>query len=183
MTCVSPEGRISPGCTGLWNEAQREAWRRIVDFAHTHGRAKLCMQLGHSGRKGSTQLGWEEEDRPLPSGNWPTLAPSALPYLEGINAAPRAMSRADMDRVRAEFVRSTRFAAEAGFDMLEIHMAHGYLLASFLSPLTNLREDDFGGSTANRLRFPLEVLAAVRAAWPDKPLSCVFPRATGQRAA
>ena len=129
------------------------------------------MQLGHSGRKGSTQLGWEEEDHPLPSGNWPTMAPSPLPYLEGISAAPRAMTRADMDRVLAEFVRSTRFAAEAGFDMLELHMAHGYLLASFLSPLTNLRKDDYGGSTANRLRFPLEVLAAVRAAWPDKPLS------------
>jgi anthraniloyl-CoA monooxygenase len=171
MTCVSPEGRISPGCTGLWSEAQRDAWRRIVDFAGTHGRAKLCMQLGHSGRKGSTQLGWEEEDRPLPSGNWPTLAPSALPYLEGISAAPRAMSRADMDRVLAEFVRSTRFAAEAGFDMLEIHMAHGYLLASFISPLTNLREDAYGGSMENRLRYPLEILAAVRAAWPDKPLS------------
>ncbi|HEY8266249.1 MAG TPA: bifunctional salicylyl-CoA 5-hydroxylase/oxidoreductase, partial [Steroidobacteraceae bacterium] len=171
MTCVSPEGRISPGCTGLWNRSQRDAWRRIVGFAHTHGHAKLCMQLGHSGRKGSTQLGWEEEDRPLPSGNWPTLAPSALPYLEGISAAPRAMTRADMDRVRAEFVQSARFAAEAGFDMLEIHMAHGYLLASFLSPLTNLREDEYGGSTANRLRYPLEVLAAVRAAWPGKPLS------------
>ena len=154
MTCVSPEGRISPGCTGLWSEAQRDAWRRIVDFAHTHGRAKLCMQLGHSGRKGSTQLGWEEEDRPLPSGNWPTLAPSPLPYLEGISAAPRAMSRADMDRVLAEFVRSARFAAEAGFDMLEIHMAHGYLLASFLSPLTNLRKDAYGGSIGEPPALP-----------------------------
>ncbi|MGE0031481.1 MAG: bifunctional salicylyl-CoA 5-hydroxylase/oxidoreductase [Steroidobacteraceae bacterium] len=172
MTCPSPQARISPGCTGLWNEAQRDAWRRIAEFAHRYSRAKLCMQLGHSGRKGSTQLGWEEDDHPLPSGNWETIAPSPLPYLEGISTPPREMNRADMDRVLAEFVRSTRFAAEAGFDMLELHMAHGYLLASFLSPLTNLRQDEYGGSVANRLGFPLEVLAAVRKAWPDdKPLS------------
>ncbi len=172
MTCPSPQARISPGCTGLWNEAQRDAWRRIVDFAHRYSRAKLCIQLGHSGRKGSTQLGWEEDDHPLPSGNWETIAPSPLPYLEGISAPPREMNRADMDRVLGEFVQSTRFAAEAGFDMLELHMAHGYLLASFLSPLTNRRDDDYGGSVANRLRFPLEVLAAVRKAWPDdRPLS------------
>ncbi|MGH8242025.1 MAG: bifunctional salicylyl-CoA 5-hydroxylase/oxidoreductase [Steroidobacteraceae bacterium] len=171
MTCVSPEGRISPGCTGLWNAAQRDAWRRIVDFAHDASRAKLCLQLGHSGRKGSTQLGWEEEDRPLPAGNWPTMAPSPLPYLDGISAPPREMTRADMDAVIAQFERSARFGREAGFDMLEVHMAHGYLLASFLSPLTNRRGDAYGGSLANRLRFPLEVLAAVRAAWRDKPLS------------
>ncbi len=172
MTCPSPQARISPGCTGLWNTAQRDAWRRIVDFAHRHSPAKLCMQLGHAGRKGSTQLGWEDGDHPLPSGNWETLAPSPLPYLEGISARPREMTRADMDRVLAEFVQSTRWSAEAGFDMLELHMAHGYLLASFLSPLTNLRKDAWGGSVANRLRFPLEVLAAVRAAWPDdQPLS------------
>ncbi len=171
MTCVSPEGRISPGCTGLWNEAQRDGWRRIVDFAHAHGRAKLCLQLGHSGRKGSTQLGWEEEDRPLAAGNWPTMAPSPLPYLEGISAPPREMTRADMDAVVAQFVASARYGREAGFDMLELHMAHGYLLASFLSPLTNRRTDGYGGSLANRLRFPLEILAAVRTAWPDSPLS------------
>jgi anthraniloyl-CoA monooxygenase len=172
MTCPSPQARISPGCTGLWNEAQRDAWRRIVEFAHRHSRAKLCIQLGHSGRKGSTQLGWEEDDHPLPFGNWETIAPSPLPYLEGISAPPREMNRADMDRVRAEFVQSTRLAAEAGFDMLELHMAHGYLLASFLSPLTNRRQDEYGGSVANRLRFPLEVLAAVRKAWPEeRPLS------------
>jgi anthraniloyl-CoA monooxygenase len=171
MTCVSPEGRISPGCTGIWNAAQRDAWRRIVDFAHAHSRAKLCMQLGHSGRKGSTQLGWQDEDRPLPAGNWETLAPSPLPYLEGTSAPPREMSRADMDRVRGEFVHCTRHARDAGFDMLELHMAHGYLLASFLSPLTNRRTDEYGGDVGNRLRYPLEVLAAVRAAWPDKPLS------------
>ena len=171
MTCVSPEGRITPGCTGLWNAAQRDAWRRIAQFVHAGTRAKLCMQLGHSGRKGSTQLGWEDEDRPLPSGNWETLAPSPMPYLEGISASPREMTRADMARVLGEFVQSARYAHEAGFDMLEVHMAHGYLLASFLSPLTNRRTDGYGGAIGNRLRYPLEVLAAVRAAWPDRPLS------------
>ncbi len=172
MTCVSPAARISPGCTGLWNAAQCDAWRRIVDFVHAASPAKICLQLGHSGRKGSTQLGWEEADHPLQSGNWETLAPSPLAYLEGISAPPRAMSRADMDEVLAEFVRATRFGAEAGFDMLELHMAHGYLLASFLSPLTNRRADEYGGSIANRLRYPLEVLVAVRAAWPpERPLS------------
>ncbi|MGH8252040.1 MAG: bifunctional salicylyl-CoA 5-hydroxylase/oxidoreductase [Steroidobacteraceae bacterium] len=172
MNCVSAQGRISPGCTGIWNEAQRDAWKRIAEFAHRHGRAKLCMQLGHSGRKGSTQLGWEDDDHPLPSGNWETIAPSPLPYLEGISAPPREMSRADMERVLEEFVHSARFADQAGYDMLELHMAHGYLLASFLSPLTNLRTDAYGGPVASRLRYPLEVLAAVRAAWPDeKPLS------------
>jgi anthraniloyl-CoA monooxygenase len=171
MTCVSPEGRISPGCTGLWNAGQRDAWRRIVDFAHGASRAKLCLQLGHSGRKGSTQLGWEEEDRPLASGNWETLAPSPLPYLDGVSTPPREMSRADMDAVIAQFVKSARYGREAGFDMLEVHMAHGYLLASFLSPLTNRRTDGYGGDISGRLRFPLELLAAVRAAWPDAPLS------------
>jgi len=172
MTCQSPQARISPGCTGLWNEPQRDAWRRIVDFVHQNSRAKICLQLGHSGRKGSTQLGWEDHDHPLPAGNWETIAPSPLPYLEGISAPPREMTRTDMDRVLAEFVQSTQYAADAGFDMLELHMAHGYLIASFLSPLTNLRPDGYGGSVANRLRFPLEVLAAVRAAWPaEKPLS------------
>jgi anthraniloyl-CoA monooxygenase len=172
MTCVSPQGRISPGCTGLWNTEQRDAWRRIVNFVHGNSRAKFCLQLGHSGRKGSTQLGWEEPDHPLAIGNWPTLAPSPLPYLEGVSATPRAMTHADMAEVVAEFVRSTRFGAEAGFDMLELHMAHGYLLASFLSPLTNLRTDDYGGDVENRLRFPLEVLRAVRDVWPaERPMS------------
>jgi anthraniloyl-CoA monooxygenase len=172
MTCVSPEGRITPGCTGLWNVAQRDAWRRIVDFVHTHSNAKFGLQIGHSGRKGSTQLGWQEIDHPLPSGNWETLAPSALPYLENVSAKPREMTRKDMDEVREQFVRAARLGAEAGFDMLELHMAHGYLLASFLSPLTNQRQDIYGGSVANRLRFPLEVVRAVRAAWPaERPLS------------
>jgi anthraniloyl-CoA monooxygenase len=155
----------------LGNTGQRDAWRRIVDFAHAHGRSKLCLQLGHSGRKGSTQLGWEEEDRPLAAGNWPTLAPSALPYLDGISAPPREMTRGDMDAVLAQFVRSARYGREAGFDLLELHMAHGYLLASFLSPLTNRRGDAYGGAIGNRMRYPLEVLAAVRAEWPDRPLS------------
>ncbi len=172
MTCVSPEGRISPGCTGLWSGAQGAAWRRIVDFIHEASPAKICLQLGHSGRKGSTQLGWEKSDHPLESGNWETIAPSPIPYYEGISSPPRAMTRADMDKVLADFLRATRLGAETGFDMLELHMAHGYLLASFLSPLTNRREDDYGGSLANRLRYPLELLKAVRETWPaDKPLS------------
>jgi anthraniloyl-CoA monooxygenase len=172
MTCVSPEGRISPGCTGMWSEAQREAWRRIVDFVHSRSPAKICLQLGHSGRKGSTQLGWEEMDHPLPAGNWPLLAPSALPYLAGISQTPIEMTREQMSAVCGEFVRAARLGLQAGFDMLELHMAHGYLLASFLSPLTNLRGDEFGGDVQGRLRFPLEVLRAVRAQWPqEKPLS------------
>ena len=172
MTCVSPEGRITPGCTGLWNAGQRDAWRRIVEFVHTQSAAKICMQLGHSGRKGSTQLGWEQPDHPLATGNWSLLAPSPLPYLAGISQVPREMNRADMDRVCVEHVRAARLALEAGFDMLELHMAHGYLLASFLSPLTNRRTDEYGGAVAGRMRYPLEVLASVRAFWPmDRPLS------------
>jgi anthraniloyl-CoA monooxygenase len=172
MTCVSPEGRITPGCTGLWNEIQRDAWSRVVAFVHQNSPAKICLQIGHSGRKGSTQLGWQEPDHPLAEGNWPLLAPSPMPYLEGISQLPIEMDRADMDKVRDEFVRATRLGAQAGFDMLELHMAHGYLLASFLSPLTNLRADEYGGSVENRLRFPLEMLNAARAAWPaDRPLS------------
>jgi anthraniloyl-CoA monooxygenase len=172
MTCVSPQGRITPGCPGLWNATQRDAWQRIVEFVHNHSPAKICLQLGHSGRKGSTQVGWEKMDHPLPEGNWPILAPSPVPYYEGISQVPVEMTRADMDTVREEFVRATRFGLQAGFDMLELHMAHGYLLASFLSPLTNLRTDVYGGGVENRLRFPLEVLEAVRSEWPsDKPLS------------
>ncbi|HZT61983.1 MAG TPA: bifunctional salicylyl-CoA 5-hydroxylase/oxidoreductase [Burkholderiales bacterium] len=171
MTCPSPEARISPGCTGLWNEAQRDAFRRIVDFCHAQSGAKLCMQLGHSGRKGSTQLGWERMDYPLDSGNWELLAPSPLPYGPQ-SQTPRQMTRADMDRIVDEFVRSAGYANQAGFDMLELHMAHGYLLSSFISPLTNQRTDEYGGPVANRLRYPLEVFRAVRAAWPEeKPMS------------
>ena len=172
MTCVSPEGRITPGCPGLWNAQQRDAWQRIVEFVHANSPAKICLQLGHAGRKGSTQVGWEKMDHPLPEGNWTLLAPSPLPYYDGISQVPIEMSRADMDAVRDAFVRATRYGLQAGFDMLELHMAHGYLLASFLSPLTNVRTDDYGGSAENRLRFPLEVLEAVRKEWPvDKPLS------------
>jgi anthraniloyl-CoA monooxygenase len=172
MTCPSPEARISPGDTGLWNEAQRDAFKRIVDFCHANSKAKICMQLGHSGRKGSTQLGWERMDYPLEKGNWPILSASPIPYYQGISQVPRAMTRADMDKVIADFVRSTKYADQAGFDMLELHMAHGYLLASFISPLTNKRTDDYGGSIANRMRLPLEVFRACRALWPErKPMS------------
>jgi anthraniloyl-CoA monooxygenase len=171
MTCPSPEARISPGDTGLWNETQRDAFKRIVDFCHANSRAKMCMQLGHSGRKGSTQLGWERMDYPLEDGNWPVVSASAIPYYEGISPVPREMTRADMDKVLEDFKRSTRYADEAGFDMLEIHMAHGYLLASFISPLTNRRVDEYGGSIENRMRFPLEVFRACRALWPQaKPM-------------
>ena len=176
MTCPSPDARITPGCTGLWNHRQAAAFKRIVDFAHRHSDARLCMQLGHAGRKGSTQVGWEKMDDPLDEAlhgpNWDLYAPSALASREGINAPPRAMTPADMDRIRDQFVVSARLADEAGFDMLELHMAHGYLLASFISPITNRREDAYGGSLAHRLRFPLEVWDAVRAVWPEhKPMS------------
>lgn len=172
MTCPSPEGRITPGCTGLWNEQQRDAFKRIVDFAHNNTPTKLCMQLGHSGRKGSTQLGWEEMDYPLPEANWPVYSASALPYMEGTSQVPVEMSRDDMDKVAQDFVRSTKYADEAGFDMLELHMAHGYLLASFISPLTNRRSDEYGSSIENRMKFPLEVFNACRAVWPEhKPMS------------
>jgi anthraniloyl-CoA monooxygenase len=172
MTCPSAEARISPGCTGLWNEAQRDAFKRIVDFCHANSKAKLCMQLGHAGRKGSTQLGWERMDHPLETGNWPLVSASPVAYYEGESQVPREMARADMDRIRDEFVRSTKYAQEARFDMLELHMAHGYLLASFISPLTNRRKDEYGGAIGNRMRYPLEVFRACRAAWPEeKPMS------------
>jgi anthraniloyl-CoA monooxygenase len=172
MTCTSADARISPGCTGLWNEAQALAWRRIVDFVHAESAARFCLQLGHAGRKGSTQLGWEDADHPLPSDNWPLVAPSPLPYLAGVSQVPEAMTVEGMARIQDDFVRAAQLGADAGFDMLELHMAHGYLLASFLSPLTNIRTDEFGGSVQNRLRFPLQVLRAVRAAWPAaRPLS------------
>jgi anthraniloyl-CoA monooxygenase len=172
MTCTSADARISLGCTGLWNETQRDAWQRIVDFVHRESRARICLQIGHAGRKGSTQLGWEEADHPLSAGNWPLWAPSALPYLPGISQVPREMSHTEMETITGDFVRAAMLGAAAGFDMLELHMAHGYLLASFLSPLTNVREDEYGGSVENRLKFPLRVLRAVRAAWPaERPMS------------
>ncbi|QYY30490.1 bifunctional salicylyl-CoA 5-hydroxylase/oxidoreductase [Cupriavidus pinatubonensis] len=172
MTCVSPDARITPACPGLWNDAQRDAWKRIVDFVHANSDARIAMQIGHAGRKGSTQLGWEKMDHPLPHGNWPLFSASPIPYLPGESQVPREMTREDMDRVRDDFVAAARRAAEAGFDWLELHCAHGYLLSSFISPLSNQRTDEYGGTLANRLRYPLEVFAAVREVWPaDKPMS------------
>jgi anthraniloyl-CoA monooxygenase len=171
MTCVSPEGRISPGCTGLYAPEHEAAWKGIVDFVHAETQAKIAIQLGHSGAKGSTQLGWEEADAPLKTGNWPLFAPSAVAWSPE-NQTPREMSRADMERIRDEFVSSTEKAARIGFDWLELHYAHGYLMSSFITPLTNRRTDEYGGSLENRMRFPLEVFGAVRKAWPDgKPIS------------
>ena len=171
MTCVSPDARITPGCAGLWNDEQAAAWKRIVDFIHTMTPAKVGLQLGHAGRKGSTQLGWEDIDRPLAEGNWPLISASPVPY-HGDGQVPRQMSRRDMDAVKADFVAAARRGAVAGFDVLELHLAHGYLLSSFLSPLTNTRDDDYGGSHANRARYPLEIFRAVREVWPqERPIS------------
>ncbi len=166
MTAPCPQGRITPGCPGLYNHAQMLAFKRIVDFAHASGNgAKMGLQLGHSGPKGSTQVGWEQTDEPLTTGNWPLIAASAVAF-GPTNQTPAAMTRADMDRVSDEFVQSTRYAVDAGFDWLELHCAHGYLLSSFITPLTNVRTDDYGGSLENRCRYPLEVFKAMRAVWP-----------------
>lgn len=173
MTDVSPEGRISRGCAGLYTPAQRDAWARVVAFVHRHSQAAMGMQLGHAGRKGSTCLPWEDPrpDVPLAEGGWDLLAASAIPFRAG-SPMPKAMDRADMDQVIAEHVRAARYAQEAGFDLLEIHAAHGYLLSSFISPLSNQREDAYGGDVAGRMRFPLEVFRAVREVWPaEKPIS------------
>ncbi|HTW70871.1 MAG TPA: bifunctional salicylyl-CoA 5-hydroxylase/oxidoreductase [Acetobacteraceae bacterium] len=171
MVCVTPQGRITPGCAGLWSETQMDAWVRIVEFVHLQSDAKICLQLGHSGPKGSTQLGWEKMDAPLPAGNWELIGPSPIPW-SPYNQVPRAMTRDDMDAVCDAFVTATQYGQRAGFDMLELHAAHGYLLSSFISPLTNQRADEYGGSLRNRLRFPLEVFRAMRAAWPaHKPMS------------
>ena len=171
MTCVSPEGRITPGCPGLYAPEHEAAWSRITDFVHAETDAKICCQIGHSGRKGSTQLGWEEMDAPLPEGNWDIVSASAIPW-SGQNATPREITRAEMDEVRDQFVRAAQMADRAGFDMIELHAAHGYLISSFLSPVSNQRSDDYGGSLENRLRYPLEVFAAMRAVWPEgKPMS------------
>ena len=171
MTCVSPEGRITPGCTGMYNEAQEKAWARIVDFIHAETDAKVALQLGHSGPKGSTQLGWEASDAPLASGNWEIVSASAVPWSPD-NQTPRALTRADMDKVRDEFVHAAEMGERAGFDWLELHYAHGYLMSAFITPVSNKRTDDYGGSLENRMRFPLEVFHAVRAVWPaDKPIS------------
>jgi anthraniloyl-CoA monooxygenase len=171
MTCVSPEGRISPGCTGMWNDEHVAAWKRIVDFVHANSKAKICLQLGHSGGKGSTKLGWEGNDVPLDEGNWPVMSASDVPW-SPVNQVPRPMTRADMDEVRDQFVAAVRMGLECGFDMVELHAAHGYLLSSFITPLQNTRTDEYGGSLENRLRYPLAVFAAMRAAWPsDRPMS------------
>ncbi len=172
MTCPTPDARITPGCPGLWNEAQRDGWQRIVDFVHASTDAKIALQLGHAGAKGSTRVPWEGEDQPLEAGNWPLISASPQQYVDGVSDWSRAMNRADMDRVLADFVHSTRLAAQAGFDWLELHCAHGYLLSGFISPLTNQRTDEYGGSLENRLRWPLEVFRAMRTAWPDhRPMS------------
>lgn len=171
MTDVSPDARITPGCAGMWNNAQRDAWASIVDFLHTHTQAKFCLQLGHAGPKGSTKLAWQGMDEPLESGNWPLIGPSAVPYSPR-NQVPREMTRADMDKIIQDFASATRRADEAGFDMIELHCAHGYLLSAFVTPLLNRRSDDYGGTLEKRLRFPLEVFAAMRDIWPsDKPIS------------
>lgn len=171
MTCPSAHARITPGCTGIWNRQQTAAWKRIVDFAHEHSQAKLCMQIGHAGRKGSTRVAWEGMDMPLAQDNWTIYSASAVKYKEA-SAVPVEMDREKMDTVKNEFVQAAMNAEAAGFDMIELHMAHGYLLASFISPLTNLRSDEYGGSVDKRMRYPLEIAAAVRKVWPDdKPLS------------
>ena len=171
MTCVSPEGRITPGCPGLYAPEHEAAWARLNTFIHTETGAMTCCQIGHSGRKGSTRIGWEGMDKPLKADNWPLLSASAVAWSEG-NAVPRAMDRVDMDSVKAAFIESARMAERAGFDMIELHAAHGYLISSFISPLSNIREDEYGGSLENRMRYPLEVFAAMRAVWPQgKPMA------------
>ncbi|MGL4239616.1 MAG: bifunctional salicylyl-CoA 5-hydroxylase/oxidoreductase, partial [Beijerinckiaceae bacterium] len=171
MTCVAADARITPGCTGLWTDAQDAAWTRIVGFVHGHSDARICLQIGHAGRKGATKLMWDGMDRPLEEGAWPIVSASPIPYYPE-SQTPREATRADMDRIKAEFVATVERAVRCGFDMIEMHAAHGYLLASFISPLTNRRTDDYGGSLANRLRFPLEVFRAMREAWPkEKPMS------------
>ncbi len=171
MTCVSANGRITPGCPGLYTPKHEAGWKRIVDFVHAETKAKICCQIGHSGRKGSTQVGWEEADAPLPHGNWPLLSASAIPWAEG-NQVPKEMDRGDMDKVLLQFVKATEMAKTCGFDMIELHAAHGYLISSFISPVSNTRTDEYGGSLENRMRYPLEVFAAMRAEWPgSKPMS------------
>ncbi|NIH80986.1 bifunctional salicylyl-CoA 5-hydroxylase/oxidoreductase [Amycolatopsis viridis] len=172
MVCVSGTGRITPGCTGIYTDEQARAWRRITDFVHTESTAKIGIQIGHSGRKGSTRLMWEGIDQPLPSGNWPVVAPSPLPYRPGVNQVPRELTVADLREIREQFTAAAARAADAGFDLLELHCAHGYLLSSFISPLTNHRTDHYGGDLAARLRYPLEVFRAVREVWPaERPMS------------
>ncbi|GBP98800.1 bifunctional salicylyl-CoA 5-hydroxylase/oxidoreductase [Streptomyces spongiicola] len=173
MVCVSAQGRITPGCAGLYTDAHATAWRRVTDFVHSQAPGTaIGVQLGHSGRKGSTRLMWEGIDQPLPDGNWPLVAASPLPYRPGVNQTPHQLDRAGLTVVRDQFAAAARRAADSGFDLLELHCAHGYLLSGFLSPLTNHRTDAYGGSLANRLRYPLEVFDAVRAVWPgERPMT------------
>jgi anthraniloyl-CoA monooxygenase len=171
MTCPSPEARITTGCTGMYTGAHVDAWRRITQFAHRESQARICLQLGHAGRKGSTRLGLEGTDIPLEEGNWEVIGPSPLAHRPTMQV-PREVTVEDMRAITTDFVRSAEMAIEAGFDMLELHCAHGYLLSSFLTPLANHRTDAYGGSLENRLRFPLEVFGAMRAVWPDeRPMS------------
>ncbi|RBQ20625.1 bifunctional salicylyl-CoA 5-hydroxylase/oxidoreductase [Spongiactinospora rosea] len=172
MVCVSGKGRITPGCTGIWTGEQAAAWRRLTDFVHRETNAKIGIQVGHSGRKGSTRLMWEGIDQPLPEGNWEVVAPSALPYREGVNQVPRELTHAEMEEIKQEFVVAARYANVSGFDLLELHCAHGYLLSSFISPVTNRRTDEYGGGLAARLRYPIEVFRAMRQVWPrHKPMA------------
>jgi len=172
MTDISREGRISPGCAGLYKDEHVGAWKRVVDFIHRDTPAKVAIQLGHAGRKGSTLELWRGDSEPLPEGNWPLVSASPIPYFPDRSQTPKELTRGEMQALVRDYVRATEYAEAAGFDLLEVHMAHGYLLASFLSPLTNERDDEYGGSLDNRLRFPLEVFDACRAAWPDeKPMS------------
>ncbi len=170
MTNVSPEGRISRGCAGMYKPEHVEAWHRVVEYVHRHTPAKIAIQLAHAGRRASTALPWEGRNIPPPQGGWETLAPSAISFCDTL-PAPREMTHADIARLVAEFARAARWSEQAGFDLLELHMAHGYLLSTFLSPLSNKRNDEYGGNLEGRARFPLEVARAVRAAWPGKPLS------------
>ncbi|QYF94018.1 bifunctional salicylyl-CoA 5-hydroxylase/oxidoreductase [Massilia sp. PAMC28688] len=172
MTCVSADARITPACPGLYAPEHTRAWKRIVDFVHANSDAKIAVQLGHAGAKGSTRVMWEGIDQPLAEGNWPLVSASSQQYIEGVSQMAREATEQDLAHIEADFVRSARAAAEAGFDWLELHCAHGYFLSSFISPLTNQRQDDYGGSLENRCRYPLRVFRAVRGAWPvDKPVS------------
>jgi anthraniloyl-CoA monooxygenase len=172
MTCTSADARITPGCPGLYTPEHTAGWKRIVDFVHENSDAKIAVQIGHAGAKGATKLAWEGIDKPLEAESWGLISASPEQYLDGISQTSREMNREDMDRIVADHVRSAQEAEKAGFDWLELHAAHGYLLSSFISPVTNLRTDEYGGSLENRLRFPLEVFRAVRAVWPaGKPMS------------
>jgi anthraniloyl-CoA monooxygenase len=172
MTCVSADARITPGCPGMYDEAHTAAWRRIVDFVHAHSDAKIAIQLGHAGAKGSTRRAWDGADLPLDDGNWPLVSASPQQYLKGVSQVAREAGPDDLHRIRDDFARAANAAASAGFDWLELHCAHGYLLSSFISPLTNQRADEYGGTLENRCRYPLEVFAAIRAVWPqDRPIS------------